>query len=143
MTPTANTPDALDLDAFEDVQSATCILKNPATGAPTRATILLAGPEHPARQKIIMDRTRRIRATVRKTGKLDITDPLEDRDEETQYLAVCTLGWQGLTRAGADLPYSVEAAAALYADPRRQWLRAQVREALDQVELFIGSSAAL
>lgn len=130
-----------DIDQFEDVQTGVCTLKNPATGEPTEASITLAGPEHPTRQKILMDRTRRVRAAVRKTGKLEITDPLEDVQEETDYLVACTLGWSGITRAGAALEFSAAAARELYADPRRQWLRAQVKEALDEVELFIRGCA--
>lgn len=130
----------LDLDAFEDVQTGVCALKHPATGAAFGATITLAGPEHPVRQRFLMDRTRRMRAAVRKSGKLDVTDPLDDREEETDYLVACTLGWSGLERGGMAVAFDAAAARQLYTDPKRQWLRSQVKAALDEAELFIGSS---
>ena len=131
----------MELDSLKDIQSGAYIVKHPTTGKDTDATITLAGPEHPLRQKIVMDRSRRIRAAVRKTGKLDVPDPTEEREEETATLAACTLGWTGLTKTGAPLEFSPTAAAALYRDPELQWLRAQIAKALDDMELFISDSA--
>lgn len=130
-----------DIDQFEDVQTGLLEIKNPATGEPTGVSVTLAGPEHPTRQKILMDRTRRVRAAVRKTGKLEVTDPLEDVAEETDYLVACTLGWTGLARGGVAVEFSTAAARDLYSDPKRQWLRAQVKEGLDEIELFIKGCA--
>lgn len=131
----------MKIDAFEDVQTSVCSIKHPATGAATDATVTLAGPEHPVRQKIILDRTRRMRAEVRRTGKLDFTDPLDDREEETDFLVACTLGWEGLERDGQALAFDAAAARALYTDSKRQWLRRQVVAALDETELFIDACA--
>lgn len=133
--------ETLDLDDFEDVTTTTVTLKNPATGAPTKATIDLAGPEHPDRKKFHMDRARKNRAAFQRSGKIEATDPLDDYEEETGYLVICTVGWQGLTKCGAALPHSAEAARAMYSDPKRQWIRAQVRKAMDETERFISGSA--
>lgn len=130
-----------DPDSRQDVETGTMQIRDPLTNAPTGATILLAGPEHPVRQKLTMDRTRRIRAQVQKTGKVSMSDPLDDRDDETDYLVAATLGWAGLARGGEPLEWSAAAARTLYTDPKRQWLRAQVRAALDEAELFISACA--
>lgn len=138
---TASPSQAFDLDEFEDIGTTTLVLKNPATGAPGLATIELIGPEHPVRKKIAMDRARKMRAEFQRNGKITVTDPLDDIEEETDYLVACTQGWANVTVAGAPLAYSPAAALALYTDPKRQWLRAQVKKALDEAERFISDSA--
>ena len=131
--------DDLDLDQFEDQLTTDLELKNPATGTPTKSVITIIGPEHPARKKIQFDRARRQRAEFAKKGKLDVRDPLEDLEEQTDFMVTCTVGWN-LTRAGAPLPFSADAARALYNDPKRQWLRNQVFKGMDEAERFISSS---
>ena len=133
--------ETLDLDTFEDVQTAVVVIKNPATGAPTAASITIIGPEHPTRKKIQMDRSRKLRADFQRTGKVGVSDPLEDIDVQTDFLVACTVGWQGKVQAGVPLDYSAEAARTLYTNPKRQWVRAQVVKALDEAERFISSSA--
>jgi hypothetical protein len=133
--------ETLDLDAFDDAQSATVILKNPATGAPTAASIDVLGPEHPVRKKIMMDRARKLRSDFQRTGKLSMNDPLDDIDDETDFLVASTTGWTGLTSNGQALAYSADESRRLYTNPKKQWLRAQVKKALDEAERFIQSSA--
>ena len=43
---------------------------------------------------------------------------------------------------GSAQPLSPDAARRLYGDPKRRWLCAQVRDALDERELFTQASAA-
>lgn len=131
----------LDLDTFEDKLTSDLTLKNPSTGAPTAAVITVLGPEHPARKKIQFDRARRMRAEFSRSGKLAITDPVEDVEEETEFLVACTMGWTGIALAGAPVAFSTDAARKLYTDPKRQWLRVQVLKALDESSRFIGSSS--
>ena len=133
--------ETLDLDAFDDAQSATVILKNPATGAPTAASVDVIGPEHPVRKKIMMDRARKLRSDFQRTGKLSMNDPLDDIDDETDFLVACTTGWTGLTASGQPLVYSTDESRRLYTNPKKQWLRAQVKMALDEAERFIQNSA--
>ena len=130
----------LDLDDYENVNTGTLVLKNPQTGEPTKSTILLASKEHENRKRIDLARTRKLRAAFTKTGKMPNTDPVEDIEEETDYLVASTLGWN-LTQGGKPLLFSAEAARAIYTDPKRQWVRDQVTEALKGAELFISSSA--
>lgn len=132
---------SIDIAQFEDALSADLRVRDPETGAPTDTTITLAGPEHPQRRRITFDRQRRMRAQIQKTGKLQLADPEDDELDETEMLAACTLGWSGLVSNGQPLPFSAEAARALYADAKRRWLRAQVKVALDERELFIKRSA--
>lgn len=132
----------LDIGAFEDLPAGEYRVRNPQTGAPTAAVIMLAGPEHPLRKKAQFDRQRRIRTALATTGKMPVTSPEESEAEETDLLVEATIGWRGLRSGGQDLAHSKEAARQLFTDPKRQWLRAQVRDALDQRELFIGASAS-
>jgi hypothetical protein len=131
---------SLDLDDYEDMQTGELTLVNPKTLAPTTSKITLAGKEHPARKRIDMNRTRKLRASVASTGKLPNNDPIEDYDDETEYLVSVTLGWN-LTKGGAPLQFSADAARQVYTDPKRQWLRQQALAGLQKTELFIASSA--
>ncbi len=131
---------SLDLDDFEDTTTGTLVVLDPSTQAPTSSTITLAGPEHQSRKQIDMARTRKIRNAFNSTGKMPVSDPIDDIDDETDYLVASTLGWN-LIRAGQPVPFSPAAARALYTDPKRQWLREQVKAALNKTQLFISTSA--
>lgn len=133
---------ALDLDAFETVQTTDMVVRNPETGAPTQARITLAGPEHPVHRRILLDRARRLRTGMMKTGKVQLDDPEEDEAAETDLLVACTLGWNGLSSGGQTLAHSADAARKLYTDPGRRWLRDQVRAALGEAQAFIKRSAS-
>lgn len=142
MDTTITSPVDFDLMSFEDVQSADVRIKAPDTGAPTPLVISLAGPEHPKRRKIQLDRQRRLRAQLQRTGKVQLGDPVEDEQEEAELLADCTLGWTGMVAGGKVVEFSRAKALEIYTDPRRQWLRAQVKAALDDREAFIRRSVA-
>jgi hypothetical protein len=131
---------SMDLDDYEDMATGTVVLLNPATQAPTTSTITLASREHQSRKQIDMARTRKLRNTFNQTGKMPVSDPVDDVADETDYLVASTLGWN-LTQGGAPLLHSADAARKLYADPKKQWLRTQVLAALNKSELFISSSA--
>jgi len=124
-----------DFNAIEDVPTAALRIKD-RDGMSTPMVITLAGPEHPERKRRQFVRQRKFRAEFAKTGRMPVTDPAEDYDEETDELVANTLGWEG-----AAVPFTPAAARALYNDPKRQWLRAQVRVALDERDRFTRSSA--
>lgn len=132
---------ALELDTLEQATVGVVVLKHPVSGQATRATVSIAGPEHPARKAAIFARMRARRAEMERAGKLSVSDPADDEQDEIALLVVCTLGWANLSVAGVPLAYSVEAARALYADPKRAWLRDQVKAALDERALFFGACA--
>ena len=125
-----------DFTSFEDISTGTVKIKTP-TGAPTSMEITLAGPEHPDRKRRTFAKQRKLRAAIAKTGKLPIADPEEDDVDEVGELVACTLGWTGAAEA-----FSTDAAKRLYADPKRRWLRDQVRAALDDRELFTRACSA-
>lgn len=127
--------DVFNIEGYEDVTSAELRIKNPATGAPTPMVITLAGPEHADRKRIQFAKQRRLRVELSRTGKLPVTAPEDDDADELELLVVSTLGW-----VGASVPYSKDAARALYADPKRRWLRDQVSVALNERELFTRAS---
>lgn len=134
-----NLINALDIDSFEDQETGVLTLINPLTQEPTNATITLASKEHPSRKKIDLAKARKLRAAYVKNGKLPNTDPLEEIDEETDYLVSVTLGWN-LVQGGKELAFTPESARTLYTDPKKQWIRAQVLDALNKNDLFIKSS---
>lgn len=135
-----NLINAFDIDDFEDVETGVLTLVNPQTGEPTTATITLASKEHPARKKIDMAKARKLRAAYVKTGKMPNSDPIDDLEEETDYLVSVTLGWN-LTQGGKELAFTAQAARELYTNTKKQWIRTQVLEALNKNELFIKGSA--
>lgn len=130
----------LDLDDYEDISSGVLVLVNPATQAPTTATITLASKEHQARKQIDLARTRKLRNAFNVSGKMPVSDPVDDYDDETDYLVASTLDWS-LTKSGEPLPFSPASARLLYTNPQKQWVRAQVVAAINKTELFIKSSA--
>lgn len=142
MNTPAHASDNLSLDDFETVQTAEIALRDPQTGAPTSARVTLAGPEHPVHRRILLDRNRRMRASMMKTGRVQLDDPEDEEVAATDMLVACTLGWSGLTRGGHPLVFSPDEARKLYSDPARRWLRDQVQAALNEAQSFIRRSAA-
>lgn len=137
-TPMPQDPSTEDLDilAFEDADSADLRIKHPVTGAPTTMVVQIAGPEHPLRRRLVLDRQRRLRAHLAKTGNMHISDPEDDAADDLELTVACTLGWRGAAQ-----PYTPAAARELYADPKRRWLRDQVQAGLQDRALFMRSSA--
>lgn len=131
-----------DLDDAAQTTEGELELKHPVTGAPLGVFFTLAGPEHDVRKQRLFALMRRRRAEFEKQGKLLTTDPADDAADEVALIAACTLGWRNLVVGGAPLAWSAGACAALYADPKRAWVRDQVKAALDQRELFIAGSAS-
>lgn len=131
---------SLDIDAFDDVPTGRLVLVNPKTKEPTSTYIELASPEHESRKRIDLTRTRKLRAEFAATGKMPSTDPLEDMEDETEYLVASVLGWN-VARAGQPVECTPANVRALLTDPTKQWLRGQVRAGIHKTELFIADSA--
>lgn len=131
---------ALDIDAYDDVPTGKLFLTDPRTKEPTSTYIELASPEHESRKRIDLTRTRKLRAEFAATGKMPSSDPLEDIEDETDYLVASVLSWN-VTRGGAPVECSAGNVRALLTDPKKQWVRAQVRAGIHKTELFIADSA--
>jgi hypothetical protein len=132
--------DSLDIDAFDDVRSGKLILVNPKTKEPTSTYVELASPEHESRKRIDLTRTRKLRAEFAATGKMPSSDPLEDLEDELDYLVASVLSWN-IARGGQPVECTPANVRALLADPTKQWVRAQVRAGIHKTELFIADSA--
>lgn len=130
-----------DIDGFEDVTEGEVRIKHPETGAPTSIVIRIASPEHPARKAIEHARQRRARKVFAQTNRVPVDEPSEDVERENEMLVAATLGWSGMLAGGVPLEFSKDAAAKLYADPKRGWLREQVLAALNARDNFIRRSA--
>lgn len=110
-------------------------------GAPTGVFITLAGPTHPDRKRIVFANSRAAIKRYQKTGKPELPDPEEAEQTAIENLATFTLGWRGYAdEAGAPVPFSKQAALALYQDPDMVWLVAQLQTALGETERFMKRS---
>nr|WP_314540141.1 hypothetical protein [uncultured Massilia sp.] len=132
--------ESLDISAFDDILSGKLFLVNPKTKEPTSSYIELASPEHAARKRIDLSRTRKLRAEFSATGKMPSTDPLDDLEDELDYLVAACLSWN-IVVGGQQLEFTPANVRALLNDPTKQWLRAQVRAGIQKTELFIVDSA--
>lgn len=133
----STTPQPFDPDSIEVVDRADVRIKDPTrNNAPTSWVITLASPIHPARKRLEMAQQRRMQAHLMKTGKLQLDDPEERELVEIDKLVMSTLGWSGAT-----IPFSADAARRIYSDSRRSYVTAQVRQALDDMELFTKACA--
>lgn len=131
----------MDLTSLIENDTGNFQLKHPVDGAPLGVTFSLAGPEHPVRRKLALQASRDMRRRVQRAGKLVLDDPEDEIAQETEYLVASTLGWSDLEIDGAKVPFSQAAARQLYENPKFAWVRRQVRKALDDAEVFIGSSS--
>lgn len=124
-----------DIDQFEDTEAGKVYIKNPETGAPTPFYIEFAGPEHATRKRLVMNKQRKMRQHLQKTGKLQLQDPLQDEEEGLDMLVACALSWnlkEEFTPANVEKRLS---------DPKRRWLRDQMQTGFDERENFIARSA--
>jgi hypothetical protein len=128
------------LDDYEDVQTAEIELKHPISGGQTGMIFEIAGPEHPARKRLVQARQRRMRNELQKSGQIKLNDPTEDDQDELELLIACTLGWRNIITRDSTIEFTPENVVALYSDPKKHWVRTQIRAKLDEVELFIRRS---
>ena len=130
----------LDIYEYDDVLTGKLFLVDPRTKEPTSTYIELASPEHESRKRIDLSRTRKLRAEYAATGKMPSSDPLEDIEDETDYLVASCLSWN-VTRGGQPVEFSPANVRQLLTDPKKQWVRTQVRGGVHKTELFIADSA--
>jgi len=122
----------MELSAFAPKDTVELAILDPRDGKPTDVTFTLAGPAHPVRQAAT-------RALLDGMGAAEgeaETPPEKLRDLNTDYLAACVLGWQGLTRDSQALPHSLDEAKALLGDPRFVMIRSQVDRAMGDNRRF-------
>lgn len=106
-------------------------------GNPTGVVFTLASPNHPVRKAAQHAANRKLINSANKHGKVELPDPADAEKQNIRDLAEFTLGWRGYTdESGQDVPYSVETAAAMYADPELMWLLKQVETALGENDNF-------
>lgn len=97
---------------------------------PTGFKITLASAEHPATKRAIREALDR-RMRTKGAPSLD-----EDEAEGIKILVARTLGWEGLEDDGEPVPFTPEAAQALYSQDGHLWLRKQLMAALGDETLF-------
>lgn len=130
-----------DVDSIADIGTAELPLK--VNGQPLPGVfVTLAGPEHKIRKAFAMDKARRMRKQLSRTGKIELDDPVEEQEDETQHMASCVLGWRGIARGGKPLECTKENVLALMSDPGKGWFRRAIKEAYEDVENFIKRSVA-
>ncbi len=127
-----------DLGSIKTVDHLDVSTKDP-DGNPTGVTFTLAGPTHPVRKANDQAKARKLINEANRSGKVKIPDPADAEAARPKDLAALTLGWSGYEEGGVPVPFSTDAAAALYADPEAKWLADQVDEALGNVQLYTKS----
>lgn len=140
---------ATDLDDVVEADTAEMELQHPQTGAGMGVWFTLAGPEHERRRAFSYAEQRDQRRRLAKVKNLSIgkmlaeSDPEDEEAKVTDYLVACTLGWRDLKIAGTSVAYSPEAARTLYTDPKRAYVRRQVKAFLEDSANFISSSSSV
>ena len=61
------------------------------------------------------------------------------REQQTELLARCTIGWELPPLDGKPLVFSINAARQLYGDMRFSWIRKQVDEAINDPRPFLAA----
>jgi len=131
-----------DVDSIADIGTAEVNLK--VNGQPLPGVfVTLAGPEHQVRKQYALDKARRMRKQLARTGKLELDDPVDEQEDETAHLAACVLDWRGIGRGGQAIACTRENVLALLKDDSKGWFRRAVKEAYEDVENFIQRSGAL
>lgn len=142
-----------DLATIEVAQEGDLQLYDPETADPLGVYFILAGPNHPARANIELERDRKMRLEIKKKGRVDLGDPEEDRRRQIEYLAAATLGWYSIDRetkerrdvivlGGQEIAHSAQRAKEVYSDPLRLWIKRQVQDGINEGEVFIKRSSA-
>lgn len=129
-----------DVDSIADIGSAEINLK--VNGQPLPGVfVTIAGPEHKIRKKYALDKARRMRKQLARTGKLELDDPVDEQADETEHLADCVLAWRGIAKRGVPLECNRANVVALLDDPSKGWFRKAIKEAYEDAENFIARSA--
>lgn len=105
-------------------------------GNPTGVIFTLAGPNHPIRKAAQMAANRKLIASARKTGRVELPDPEDAEAQRVKDLTAFTLGWRGYADENGEVAFTPEAAAALYGDPELLWLSNQIDAALGEQDRF-------
>lgn len=138
-----NNNDVLDLDALDPQkgadQGARLDLLHPATNAPTGAWLQLLGADSDAYRSLQRKLQRRRLAQLGKGRRITLA-PEELEAEALDLLVTATTGWGGLVSGGKDLPFSQDAARALYT--RQHWIQEQAQEFIGDRANFLPKSAS-
>lgn len=105
-------------------------------GNQTGVIFTLAGPNHPIRKAAQMAANRKLIASARKTGRVELPDPEDAEAQRVKDLTAFTLGWRGYADENGEVAFTPEAAAALYGDPELLWLSNQIDAALGEQDRF-------
>ncbi len=137
----------MDLNSIIEQDSTEIELRHPQTDDGLGIFMSIAGPEHDSRRAATFAAQRRTRRQLAKAKGNDVwkmlaeADPEDEEEHMTDFLVACTLGWRNLDIDGRPLEFNAANARKLYTDPKRAWVRRQVRAALDDANLFIATSA--
>lgn len=124
-----------NLRSIKTHESFTVEIKDPE-GNETGVVFTLASPTHPVRKALDQEVRDKLIAEYSKRGKFAPPKSKDEDKDRATALAKRTLGWEGYEESGVPVPFSTEAAAALYADPEMKWLADQVDEALGNAQLY-------
>lgn len=140
------TKQATDFDICDtrDLESAEIQLKR--NGIPLPIFVTMAGPEHPLRKRFVLDKQRKARKALARSGKFEFADPSDEEAEQLDLISRCTLKWrtgdeQGVVLGGERLDCTPGNVIKAISAPERAWLRRSMQDAFDDGEAFISTSA--
>jgi hypothetical protein len=145
--------DGFDLSSLAFLDTAEMEVLHPVTQEPLGWVILFAGPGHPTTVKLSneaskrMIKARHVREEAQVNGRkwhADPETPEGNIQENSKGFARRMLGWSGrngpVRLDGRDMPFSVDLAAELLANPRYGWLYRQVAKFVMADEGFLSAS---
>lgn len=131
----------MDLDRYDTRPASEAgvwvTLRDPVTGAPLPARVHVRGQDSRAWQEVLLAQRRARLERAEKTGRMAL-DPAEVDEEDIERLVAITIGWEGISRGGAQWPCTPENAREFY----RGWpeFRAQVVEVVARRANFLPPS---
>lgn len=143
-----------DLGNVVDMTTAEIQLKR--NNIPLPIFVTFAGPEHHTRKLFALNKQRRARQQLAKTGQMTFADPTEDEEEANSLMVQCAFGWRTEVRGedgkktsypfvvfnGEQLPCDAGSINRLISDPKYAWFRKSLKDAFDDGEAFIKVSAS-
>jgi len=140
------TPGVMDLSALDMTKFCNnpvrVELKHPITNAPLGIFISVLGKDSDTFREhlrtTVNEKSRKAAMAARR-GKEVEPETLEQAEAQgVDLLIVCTVGWENVTFEGEDLEFNVPNARRVYSKLR--WIRGQVDNAVDDLELFMNRS---
>jgi hypothetical protein len=132
----------MNLNSLSAAETADVEITHPVSGEPTGITVTVASQDSAVYRDLQRKQSEKRMQKLAKAGRRSavVVSPEDLERDNLELLAGCTLGWKGLEIDDKEVPFSVEKAKELYAQPQLRWFRQQLDEAISDRSLFFASS---